>query len=106
MFTRVQVAVVRMRGTDRVYAMKILNKWEMLKRAEVRTLPSRPLFPPVSSSNTLLILSLTSLPHFSRCTSLDYFQRSGLEHSSGPLTNGLRTLELEVDLLVQWSGIR
>ena len=32
----VQVAVVRMRGTERVFAMKILNKWEMLKRAEVR----------------------------------------------------------------------
>ena len=24
-----------MRGTERVFAMKILNKWEMLKRAEV-----------------------------------------------------------------------
>ncbi|EJW75633.1 AGC/DMPK/GEK protein kinase [Wuchereria bancrofti] len=29
-----EVAVVRMRNTERVYAMKILNKWEMLKRAE------------------------------------------------------------------------
>ncbi|KAI5704339.1 hypothetical protein M8J75_004181 [Diaphorina citri] len=29
-----EVCVVRMRGTDRVFAMKILNKWEMLKRAE------------------------------------------------------------------------
>uniref|UniRef100_A0A4W5P069 non-specific serine/threonine protein kinase n=1 Tax=Hucho hucho TaxID=62062 RepID=A0A4W5P069_9TELE len=28
------VAVVKMRNTERVYAMKILNKWEMLKRAE------------------------------------------------------------------------
>lgn len=29
-----EVCVVRMRGTERVFAMKILNKWEMLKRAE------------------------------------------------------------------------
>ncbi|XP_070704875.1 serine/threonine-protein kinase MRCK beta [Pempheris klunzingeri] len=29
-----EVAVVKMRHTERVYAMKILNKWEMLKRAE------------------------------------------------------------------------
>ncbi|XP_078593891.1 serine/threonine-protein kinase MRCK alpha-like isoform X23 [Branchiostoma floridae x Branchiostoma japonicum] len=29
-----EVAVVRSRTTDQVYAMKILNKWEMLKRAE------------------------------------------------------------------------
>ncbi|MFH4980924.1 hypothetical protein AB6A40_007633 [Gnathostoma spinigerum] len=29
-----EVAVVRMRNTEMVYAMKILNKWEMLKRAE------------------------------------------------------------------------
>ncbi|KAL1124457.1 hypothetical protein AAG570_001083, partial [Ranatra chinensis] len=29
-----EVCVVKMRGTDKVYAMKILNKWEMLKRAE------------------------------------------------------------------------
>uniref|UniRef100_A0A0N5ADJ8 non-specific serine/threonine protein kinase n=1 Tax=Syphacia muris TaxID=451379 RepID=A0A0N5ADJ8_9BILA len=29
-----EVAVVRMRNTEQVYAMKILNKWEMLKRAE------------------------------------------------------------------------
>ncbi|KAG7461207.1 hypothetical protein MATL_G00207690 [Megalops atlanticus] len=28
-----EVAVVKMRNTERVYAMKILNKWEMLKRA-------------------------------------------------------------------------
>ncbi|TRZ00407.1 hypothetical protein DNTS_008026, partial [Danionella cerebrum] len=28
------VAVVKMKNTERVYAMKILNKWEMLKRAE------------------------------------------------------------------------
>ncbi|XP_025070708.1 serine/threonine-protein kinase MRCK gamma [Alligator sinensis] len=31
-----EVAVVRLRGSDRVYAMKILHKWEMLKRAEAR----------------------------------------------------------------------
>lgn len=30
-----QVAVVKMKCTERIYAMKILNKWEMLKRAEV-----------------------------------------------------------------------
>ncbi|XP_053330292.1 serine/threonine-protein kinase MRCK beta [Spea bombifrons] len=29
-----EVAVVRMKSTERIYAMKILNKWEMLKRAE------------------------------------------------------------------------
>ncbi|XP_050718835.1 serine/threonine-protein kinase Genghis Khan-like isoform X3 [Eriocheir sinensis] len=29
-----EVCVVKLKGTDRVYAMKILNKWEMLKRAE------------------------------------------------------------------------
>ncbi|KAL4238234.1 hypothetical protein ACF0H5_002946 [Mactra antiquata] len=29
-----EVAVVKMKSTDKVYAMKILNKWEMLKRAE------------------------------------------------------------------------
>uniref|UniRef100_A0A673FWK2 non-specific serine/threonine protein kinase n=1 Tax=Sinocyclocheilus rhinocerous TaxID=307959 RepID=A0A673FWK2_9TELE len=29
-----EVAVVKMKHTERVYAMKILNKWEMLKRAE------------------------------------------------------------------------
>ncbi|GAV07996.1 hypothetical protein RvY_17762 [Ramazzottius varieornatus] len=29
-----EVAVVRMKTTDKIYAMKILHKWEMLKRAE------------------------------------------------------------------------
>ncbi|XP_069160748.1 serine/threonine-protein kinase Genghis Khan isoform X2 [Procambarus clarkii] len=29
-----EVCVVKLKGTDRVFAMKILNKWEMLKRAE------------------------------------------------------------------------
>lgn len=29
-----EVAVVKLKGTEQVYAMKILNKWEMLKRAE------------------------------------------------------------------------
>uniref|UniRef100_A0A914HAA0 non-specific serine/threonine protein kinase n=1 Tax=Globodera rostochiensis TaxID=31243 RepID=A0A914HAA0_GLORO len=29
-----EVAVVRLANTDKIYAMKILNKWEMLKRAE------------------------------------------------------------------------
>ena len=29
-----EVCVVKMKRTDRVYALKILNKWEMLKRAE------------------------------------------------------------------------
>lgn len=30
-----QVAVVRMKQTEKVFALKILHKWEMLKRAEV-----------------------------------------------------------------------
>ena len=30
-----QVAVVKLKDTGQVFAMKILNKWEMLKRAEV-----------------------------------------------------------------------
>lgn len=29
-----EVCVVRMVNTEKIYAMKILNKWEMLKRAE------------------------------------------------------------------------
>ncbi len=29
-----EVAVVKMKTNQRVFAMKILNKWEMLKRAE------------------------------------------------------------------------
>ncbi|XP_048738047.2 serine/threonine-protein kinase MRCK alpha-like isoform X4 [Ostrea edulis] len=29
-----EVAVVKLKSTDKVFAMKILNKWEMLKRAE------------------------------------------------------------------------
>ena len=29
-----EVCVVKMRKTEKVYALKILNKWEMLKRAE------------------------------------------------------------------------
>lgn len=29
-----EVAVVKMKTNERVFAMKILNKWEMLKRAE------------------------------------------------------------------------
>lgn len=29
-----EVAVVKMKHTEKVFAMKILNKWEMLKRAE------------------------------------------------------------------------
>lgn len=36
-----QVAVVRMKNTERIYAMKILNKWEMLKRAEVSAVVTR-----------------------------------------------------------------
>uniref|UniRef100_A0A3Q2Y177 non-specific serine/threonine protein kinase n=1 Tax=Hippocampus comes TaxID=109280 RepID=A0A3Q2Y177_HIPCM len=31
-----EVAVVKMKQTESVYAMKILNKWDLLKRAEVR----------------------------------------------------------------------
>lgn len=30
-----QVHVVRLKGTKKVYAMKTLNKWDMLKRREV-----------------------------------------------------------------------
>lgn len=30
-----QVAVVKVKNADKVFAMKILNKWKMLKRAEV-----------------------------------------------------------------------
>lgn len=30
-----EVCVVKLKGTDNVYAMKILNKWEMLKRSVV-----------------------------------------------------------------------
>jgi hypothetical protein len=30
-----QVAVVRQRGSGQIFAMKMLHKWEMLKRAEV-----------------------------------------------------------------------
>jgi hypothetical protein len=30
-----EVAFVRMKNTQSIYAMKILNKWEILKRAEV-----------------------------------------------------------------------
>ncbi len=29
-----EVCVVKLKSTDRVFALKILNKWEMLKRAE------------------------------------------------------------------------
>lgn len=29
-----EVAVVKMKKSEKVFAMKILNKWEMLKRAE------------------------------------------------------------------------
>ena len=29
-----EVCVVKFRGSEKVFAMKILNKWEMLKRAE------------------------------------------------------------------------
>ena len=36
-FLHFQVAVVKMKDTDEVFAMKILNKWEMLKRAEVNS---------------------------------------------------------------------
>lgn len=31
-----QVAVVRQRDTGQIFAMKMLHKWEMLKRAEVK----------------------------------------------------------------------
>ncbi|GCB71656.1 hypothetical protein scyTo_0008891 [Scyliorhinus torazame] len=32
-----EVAVVKLKNVERVFAMKILNKWEMLKRAEVHS---------------------------------------------------------------------
>lgn len=35
-----QVAVVKMKQTGQVYAMKIMNKWDMLKRGEVRPRPA------------------------------------------------------------------
>lgn len=31
-----EVAFVRMKNTENIYAMKILNKWDILKRAEVK----------------------------------------------------------------------
>lgn len=34
-----EVAVVRAKATGQIFAMKILNKWEMLKRAEVSVMP-------------------------------------------------------------------
>lgn len=34
-----EVAVVKMKQTGQVYAMKIMNKWDMLKRGEVRRRP-------------------------------------------------------------------
>lgn len=39
--------MVKMKHTERVYAMKILNKWEMLKRAEVSSLSLSVLMTPV-----------------------------------------------------------
>lgn len=36
-----EVAVVKERNTGKVYAMKILNKWEMLKRAETACFQER-----------------------------------------------------------------
>ena len=35
-----QVAVVKLKNTEEVYAMKILHKWEMLQRAEVNVFNS------------------------------------------------------------------
>lgn len=35
-----QVAVARMRSTQQVYALKIMNKWDMLKRGEVTSFDS------------------------------------------------------------------
>lgn len=32
-----QVAVARMRSTQQVYALKIMNKWDLLRRGEVHT---------------------------------------------------------------------
>lgn len=33
----VQVAVARMQNTQQVYALKIMNKWDMLRRGEVNS---------------------------------------------------------------------
>lgn len=37
-----QVAVARMRSTHQVYALKIMNKWDMLRRGEVNTQTHKP----------------------------------------------------------------
>lgn len=37
----VQVQLVRLKETNKIYAMKILNKWDMLKRQEVSVLDTR-----------------------------------------------------------------
>lgn len=52
-FYVLQVAVVKLKNTDKVFAMKILNKWEMLKRAEVR-LESRNIYIQVINSRLII----------------------------------------------------
>lgn len=51
-----QVAVARMRSTQQVYALKIMNKWDMLKRGEVNTLHT-----PYAYYCSIILLSI-SLP--------------------------------------------
>ena len=33
-----EVSFVRMKNTDNIYAMKVLNKWDILKRTDVKIL--------------------------------------------------------------------
>lgn len=44
---------MRMKGTDEVFAMKMLNKWEMLKRAEVRFNCCKNTIIAISSNNNI-----------------------------------------------------
>lgn len=63
-----EVCVVRMRQTDNVYAMKILNKWEMLKRAETACFKVSRTF-----SHTLSLFELIS--RMDRLIQLQFSQR-------------------------------
>jgi hypothetical protein len=48
------VAVVKLKNTEEIYAMKILNKWEMLKRAEVPCMPH----PIINKKNWFCVFSV------------------------------------------------
>lgn len=61
-----QVAVARMRSTQQVYALKIMNKWDMLRRGEVHT-THRHVLIVVKERPILLAFSWTP---FSTCSSL------------------------------------